>query len=312
MTLAGDGERACAELHAAPRAFDVVLMDVQMPVLDGFSATKRIRDELGLADLPVIALTAGALVSERQRAVAVGMNEFITKPFSPADLVHVIRRHVPPQDGAREGSALHADDPAPPRTTSRWPALPGIDIEDASLRLGGDWALFRSMLKRLLEEFSDIGIVAETTDPADRVAHAARLHKLRGCAGSLGAKEIHRVAGQAEAAYLAQDAAQAERLARQIGTQLGRLGKDAASLFEGPAPDDDAAASGEDDPQALIAFTRLLRQHSLAALDELPRVGPLLRRALGRTSFGVLRDLVENLSFEEAAEMVEQRLTQAA
>ena len=74
--------------------FDVVLMDVQMPVLDGHDATRRIRRELGLTDLPIIALTAGALSSERQRAADAGMDYFILKPFSAEALVRSILRHV--------------------------------------------------------------------------------------------------------------------------------------------------------------------------------------------------------------------------
>ena len=74
-------------------------MDVQMPVLDGHDATRRIRVELRLADLPIIALTAGALSSERQRAAAAGMDDYIIKPFDAQALVRSILRHVKPARG---------------------------------------------------------------------------------------------------------------------------------------------------------------------------------------------------------------------
>src|SRR4029077_860525 len=92
--LASNGQQAFERLEAEPRAIDVVLMDVQMPVLDGHDATRRIRLELRLADLPIIALTAGALSSERQRAADAGMDYFIVKPFSAEALVRSILRHV--------------------------------------------------------------------------------------------------------------------------------------------------------------------------------------------------------------------------
>ncbi len=69
-------------------------MDVQMPIMDGYEATRRIRADLGLLDLPVIALTAGALSSERQRATAVGMTDFLIKPFDPAALISSVMRHT--------------------------------------------------------------------------------------------------------------------------------------------------------------------------------------------------------------------------
>jgi PAS domain S-box-containing protein len=93
-SLASNGLEALELLRKHPYDFDVVLMDVQMPVLDGHEATMRIRAELGLVDLPIIALTAGALSSERQRALAAGMDDFIIKPFDSRTLAQSILRHV--------------------------------------------------------------------------------------------------------------------------------------------------------------------------------------------------------------------------
>ena len=84
---AGNGREAIERLRADPGAFDLVLMDVQMPDMDGLEATRVIRHDLALADLPVIALTAGALASQRELALAAGMNGFIAKPFRLRELV---------------------------------------------------------------------------------------------------------------------------------------------------------------------------------------------------------------------------------
>ena len=93
VILAADGQQAVQTLEASPHAFDVVLMDIQMPVLDGLSATRVIRTDLGLTDLPIIALTAGVLVEEREAAMAAGMNDFVPKPVDLEQLAEVIRRH---------------------------------------------------------------------------------------------------------------------------------------------------------------------------------------------------------------------------
>jgi PAS domain S-box-containing protein len=95
----GDGQTALEQLRDRPDAFDAVLMDVQMPGMDGNEATSRIRGELGLNELPVIALTAGALVAERQRAFDAGMSDFISKPLDPDSLVRLVRRHVDERRG---------------------------------------------------------------------------------------------------------------------------------------------------------------------------------------------------------------------
>ena len=94
VCLARTGREALEALRAAPHAFDAVLMDLQMPEMDGLEATRRVRSELGLRDLPIIALTAGAFAKERQQALDAGMNGFLTKPLDPERLVRMVRECV--------------------------------------------------------------------------------------------------------------------------------------------------------------------------------------------------------------------------
>gem|GEM_PF-2548671 len=90
--LAGDGHQALQILRTSPRPFDAVLMDVQMPVLDGLSATRAIRDELGLSKLPIIAVTAGVLKEEQQRALDAGVTDFLAKPVDLEEMVELLLR----------------------------------------------------------------------------------------------------------------------------------------------------------------------------------------------------------------------------
>jgi CheY-like chemotaxis protein len=280
--LAGNGLEAFDLLRARPQAYDVVLMDVQMPVLDGHAATRRIRVELGLTKLPIIALTAGALSSERQRAAAAGMDDFIIKPFDVDSLVGGILRHAQPiarplalQDKAQDaapnglpgaasngppGTAPHATTPAPRDPVQvHWPQIDGIDATASRARLTDDLALFHSILERLLEEFADVTLNADeaaATAPAQLAVQAGRMHKLKGSAGMVGATRIHQLAAAAEAACLAGEGERAARLAAAIAAQLLRLrqgaaatleavqAKDANEALEGPSAD----AAGADGP----------------------------------------------------------------
>jgi len=94
VDIAGDGQQAVDKLRADPGRYDVVLMDMQMPVLDGVSAARLIRDELKLT-LPVLAMTAGVMESERDICMAAGMDDFIAKPIDVAQMLAVIARHLP-------------------------------------------------------------------------------------------------------------------------------------------------------------------------------------------------------------------------
>jgi signal transduction histidine kinase/CheY-like chemotaxis protein len=94
VTLAANGQLGVDAVAAASPAFDAVLMDIQMPVLDGFDATRKIRQELGLKDLPVIAMTANAMASDREDCLAAGMNDHIGKPFDLGELVSMLAGYV--------------------------------------------------------------------------------------------------------------------------------------------------------------------------------------------------------------------------
>ena len=93
VTLATDGLQALRTLRASPRDFDLVLMDIQMPVLDGLAATREIRADAQLAHLPVIALTAGVLAEEREAAIAAGMNDFLAKPLDLETMTQTLERY---------------------------------------------------------------------------------------------------------------------------------------------------------------------------------------------------------------------------
>jgi CheY-like chemotaxis protein/anti-sigma regulatory factor (Ser/Thr protein kinase) len=245
--LAGDGLEACERLAARPRDFEVVLMDVQMPVLDGHAATRRIRQELKLTDLPIIAVTAGAVSSHRRLAEEAGMNDYLVKPFDTQTLVRTILRHTKPATEETPGQigAITATPPrsaagwlemTPTRSAAGWPEIEGIDSADVSTRLSGDFALFRSLLTRLLDEFSDVAIGAMKEDPSALAHYQARLHKLKGSAGMLGAKVIAHLAGEGEAACARGDMARASPLATRIAIQLQRLREHAVPAFlAGPA-----------------------------------------------------------------------------
>ena len=305
--LASDGKQAFDLLHADPETVDVVLMDVQMPVLDGHDATRRIRRELGLQSLPIIALTAGALSSERQRAAEAGMDDYIVKPFDAQSLVRHILRHVQPATGPlAPDAAAAAGRHVQGRAT--WPEIEGIDAGDARERMSNDFELFRSMLERLLGEFSDVGVPASGGEPVALALHAGRMHKLRGSAGMLGAKDIQQLAGEAEAASIAGDVENAALLASRLAAALDRLGRSAAAVLPAtpsPVEDESARDGGEVGAEALAEFLSLLQQQRLSAMDRFKILSPALRWQLGKDVHDRLKTCIENLQFTEAAAVLE-------
>lgn len=189
---------------------DVVLMDVQMPVMDGYTATRAIRVLPGREALPVIAMTAHAMASDRDRCLEAGMNDHISKPIDPTALRETVLRWCP-QDGLTMP-------PAGPTTTRVYPsggnrkalspeailqtaALPGISLDSALRNLNGNAAL----LHRLLRDFA-VGHGCEAltwrqlVEREDWPAMTGLAHTLRGTASTLGAQRIAAIAGDLEIA----------------------------------------------------------------------------------------------------------------
>jgi PAS domain S-box-containing protein len=311
VSLARNGQEAFDRLQADACQFDVVLMDVQMPVMGGHDAALLIRSELGLVDLPIIALTAGALSSARDRSIAAGMDDFLIKPFDPITLIRCISKHVRvSNDRAATPISASAVATAPPVA---WPDIEGIDSAEARARLSNDARLFLSCVARLLVEFSEVSFFSEGQE-ASLPKQAARMHKLKGAAGMLGAKGICALAAETEAACVAGDAQRASDFAAALATGLRQLRESAAPVVN-------AARAGAEtlveplgsplEPYLVDELVQLLRQQNLSAVDRFRTLEPRLRRHLAAAVQGELRSHMEALRFEAAAEMLQSNYKRA-
>ncbi|HLY89955.1 MAG TPA: PAS domain S-box protein, partial [Acetobacteraceae bacterium] len=264
--LARNGQQAFELIQAAPHAVDVVLMDVQMPILDGHGATRRIRLELGLTKLPIIALTAGALSSERLRATVAGMDDYLIKPFDPSALVWSILRHVKP-GGSPPSRQTDGASQTPAPGAQPWPEIEGIDSIEARVHVTGDLRMFQAMLERLLDEFSDVTIPAPMVDPSALAVQAGRMHKLTGSAGTLGATAIQQLAGEAEAAYTAGEVDRAANLAARLAGLLRGLRRSAAAAlaaYPAETKEEEPFAGAVIEPREVFDLIDLLRHQNLA------------------------------------------------
>lgn len=186
-SVAVNGQEAVDILAAEPTNFDAVLMDIQMPVMDGLEATRIIRTVLKLTHLPLIICSAGVQSEDRDQAMAAGANEFMTKPIQLDVLA----------DALHQTMSEKAQTPAPALVTvsaepdSLWTDIPGIDGMQGHDQLDGDVISYQMMLELLVQEIvNTIYALPDELKKGDWVAAQARLHKLRGGAGSLYAYEL--------------------------------------------------------------------------------------------------------------------------
>ena len=306
--LASNGREALALLRDGPH-FDVVLMDVQMPEMDGLQATREMRADPNLRQLPVVALTAGALAEERRRALDAGMDRFLTKPIDPDQLLEVVAQALAGLDGAVAPPSA----PAPlAAVADHWPEIDGIDGAQAHRRLGGDVALLRRSLRRLFDEFAPLAEepLPAALAPDARQGLAARVHKLRGAAGLVDALALHRHAGVVENALRDGQPAQSLQAPwRELQASLRRLRLAAGAWLSqagAAAPGDSAEPPASD--EALRRLHELLARHDLDALSLFDTQGAALRRRLGEARASELENHIGALDFAAAAELLQREL----
>jgi CheY-like chemotaxis protein len=287
-------------------------MDVQMPVLDGNETTRRIRSDLGVKDLPIVALTAGALVIERQRALEAGMNDFISKPFDPQALIRKVRRLVEKTRG-EPISMVILDTPAAPQANGRPKLIPSIDAGIVQQMFGDDLALFQSLLGRLLAEYTDFTapIDVPPDDPTLRARLKGRAHKLKGSAGMIGATDIVRLAGAAETAlHQGRPVEVIEGILLRLATALTALNEEAAPYLLQQkelrllAPQQSAGTIA--DAAQINDLCILLESQDLAALSKFKLLSRSLSDTLGSLRFERLREAIDNLNFPQGVQLLRE------
>jgi polar amino acid transport system substrate-binding protein len=203
VSAADNGEIAIRMLNES--SYDLVLMDMQMPVMDGLAATHAIRLNPKFKDLPIIAMTANVMAGDREKCLEAGMNDHVSKPIEPDKLFGVLLRWIPTRSAASTVVAAPAAKGQKPPADSTLLEIPGIDTQTALKRTGGNRQRYESLLRRFSD--SQMGAVGEI-----RVALGARdyataqriAHSLKGAAGNLGANALARAAGSAELAIKTQ------------------------------------------------------------------------------------------------------------
>jgi two-component system sensor histidine kinase/response regulator len=224
VVVAENGREAVEKVTQGGR-FDIVLMDVQMPEMDGYEATRRIRADERFVDLPIIAMTAHVLVQERQKAAEAGMTEHISKPIDPQALFEILRRCY----RKARAQAPRATPAAASSEQVTVPDIPGIDLDGGIRRVAGNKKLYIDLLRRYVggqhDSAEKIRGALKNKDMAlaERIAHTAK-----GVSGNIGAAEAQAVAGELEESIgkgctESRTEETLERFSRALGRTIARI-----------------------------------------------------------------------------------------
>jgi signal transduction histidine kinase/CheY-like chemotaxis protein/HPt (histidine-containing phosphotransfer) domain-containing protein len=243
VTAVGDGSEAIGRLEREP--YDLVLMDCLMPVMDGYTATRKWRERERASGngehLPILAMTANAMAGDREKCLASGMDDYISKPLDRAALAAMLRRWLPAGEPSREKAPSaeppHEPEPAQPvPAPARAPSPPRMTALDAGIvgdlldTMGGEFGdLVRVYLEDAPLRVAELVVAAETGDAAAQVSPA---HTLKSSSANIGATQLSDLARTIEHAARAGIATGPAELAAGLRAEYERVAEELSRLIE--------------------------------------------------------------------------------
>jgi two-component system sensor histidine kinase/response regulator len=309
VRVANNGREAVETLlHGPyPPPYDVVLMDLQMPEMDGYQATARIKEDGRFAQLPIIAMTAHATLEERSRCLAAGMNDHISKPIHPSLLFATVARYYRPDDGRPAPVPEWGAAAAAPELL---PVVEGLDTGDGLLRVAGNTKLYLSLLRRFVADEHDAParirerLAAEDRETAERIAHT-----IKGVAGSLGAATVQMAAADLERA-LKGGASSVEALCDRLANTLSPLVAGLRATFGEPSAGAPTGNQVAIDPgmirETVVRMSRFLSEFDPAAVECLGSDGARFRALFDPETLSEFEQHVAGYAFTEAQALLDR------
>ncbi|WP_320045296.1 PAS domain S-box protein [uncultured Desulfobacter sp.] len=297
VDTAFNGRVACRKVEA--NLYDLILMDMQMPVMDGLEASRKIREIPNGVRVPIVALTANAFEEDRKRCMEAGMNGFVAKPFEPEQLHAVLARWIPGRDGIEDyiygetvpekSSAVNKDD-----------TFSHID-QEIGLKYVKNIEIYYKMLNRFLAQQADVSTHIESSLQKKDMASVRRLaHSLKGSAGMLGMHELYEIAASYE--NLVRNGAGDQELNASLEAlhkELSAVCEEIEHMNKPPAIAPDTVDSSNL-KSMLGQFIEFLNQNDMRAYKTWENVYPALVTIIDREDVASLKHQIENFDFPEA------------
>jgi signal transduction histidine kinase/DNA-binding response OmpR family regulator/HPt (histidine-containing phosphotransfer) domain-containing protein len=296
----------------AEHNYDLVLMDMQMPVMDGLAATRAIRLKPEFQSLPIIAMTANVMESDRDRCNEAGMNDHLAKPIDPQALFAALLRWIKPRgdlgaDAPRDTIAAAGRLPEPAGSPEATPfQIAGVDTRSALRRTGGNPKRYEILLRKFAES-ANVEEIREAHASGDTATAARAAHSLKGAAANLGATAVANAAAEVETAIATGHSVQPglDVLAAKLRTVVEAI---QSALPNEQVTDNTHAARA--DPSSVVAplrlLTKLLSNDDGEAADFIVDAQPDLAKVLTGSEITTLQAFVGNYDFNGALKCVSE------
>jgi len=318
VIVAEDGAQGIARLradHAEGQPFDAVLMDIQMPVMDGYTASEEIRRLPEFASVPIIAMTANAMAGDRQKALDAGMNDHVAKPIKVAELFRVLGQWV---HAARPAPApVPPPPPAPPQadpggkdSETDLAEVDGLNSTAGLDLLGGNRSLYLSLLRQFAANYADVPQQLRTALASGDHRQARHLvHTIRGVSGNIGADRLHQAASLLEERLHGEALGPTGSLESIFVLELQHLITGLQGLCgprTGGQIDNSPSPSGQAPPSRpiLTRLRELCAEADFAALEFFLAQRPELAQGMAGADLDNLEQQLRNYAFDEAMVVV--------
>jgi CheY-like chemotaxis protein len=317
VDIANNGKEAVDILKDKGESFyDVVLMDLQMPEMDGYTASTYIRETLGFSQIPIISMSADAMLGVRERCLECGMSDYLTKPIDPPTLFGILQKWMKVNiiDGTEEALEKNIED----TDNSKDLHIQGLDSKTAIARVGGNKKIYMGILKKFcsntLHAVSEIHSFLEQKDfeAAERCAHT-----IKGVAGNIAADDVFKIAQEVDSLmkeFINLPCEKTEHLRHKLDELLNDLETSIALLIENIEKSDVFAkdvlddniehkeVSQEDFKELTSKLRAFLEDDDSEALDCIEE----LMKFSDKTELNVIADLIKDYEFEDALEVFDK------
>ncbi len=319
VTIASNGKRAIEKIENS--CFDLVLMDIQMPEMDGFEATGCIRENLRFSNLPIVAMTAQAMTGDREKCIEAGMDDYITKPIDISELFSTLVKWIKPKH------RKISDNDAPHKNfqideglskDDQLKNIPVIDAETGLMRVGGNVKLYKKLLIKFRDDYSNFfhetktAIENNNLDDAERYAHT-----VKGAAGNIGISKLQKIAGNLEDGIRRRETGRYEILLKKYSKELSSVLNALKDLKLGVDKNkkEDVCEAQATSPEKLVELLEELIPHIKARQPK--KCAPAIEQISKLTwpdhlekSAIELTKLIGRYKFKEAETIVESIITQ--
>jgi PAS domain S-box-containing protein len=305
--IANDGKEAVEMV--ARNTYDIVLMDMQMPVMDGVAATMEIRKDAKNKDLPIVAMTANAMQQDREKCAEAGMNDHVAKPIAPDELFNALLRWIKPKQKITLSENLTLPTNGSIKQNDDLPVIEGLDVELGLKRVIGKKPLYFNMLRKYVTNQVNTSNELHTALAQNDYATAERVaHSAKGVSGNIGAINLQSMAAEIE--KMIQEKIPTEAILEKIAPFEIEQSNLIAALKLALPPDETQLANTVVDTsksvEILQKLAKFLAENDSEADDVFEENLDIIRVTLGAETFAKMNSAMQQFNFKKACEILNQ------